>query len=117
MKEMITLTQTIRPIHYIITGILDSPQNKYLLHDCSNLHEFKQQLKIYEEMRCYTKNDFSKNINDFQNMKLKQQNVERFVPKDKNVSPLHCFSCIDLGHKFNDCPTIEKGIKCFACNF
>lgn len=49
-------------------------------------------------------------------MKSKQQNVEIFVPKDKNASPLRCFSCRELDHKSNVCPTKEKGLKCFACN-
>lgn len=42
-------------IRYVINGIPDFPRNKCLLYDCTNIHEFKQKLKMYQEIRRHAK--------------------------------------------------------------
>lgn len=48
-------------IRYVINGISNSSQNKCLLYDYINLHDFKQKLKVYEEIRRHMKKYSTKN--------------------------------------------------------
>lgn len=72
-------------IHYVNNGIMDSPQNKCLFYDCTNLHYSKQNLKVYEETRLYIEKDCTKNKSNFLNIQSKSQSIYRLVTKYDNV--------------------------------
>lgn len=79
-------------ITYTIDGLPGSTQFKNFMYEATTIHDFKSKIKTYEIMM---------NKNPDQNQSL---------PNPR------CLNCGDYQHHSNDCPTKEKGRKCFSCN-
>lgn len=108
-------------IRYVIYGIEDEPGNKIMLYGTRNFKKFKEQLKIYEEVR---KNNArvskagshageKSNKNNRLNV---NQSKSELRTETKMNSQLRCYNCGVIGHKSVDCRQKSKGVKCFACN-
>ena len=109
-------------IQYVIDGIPDDTNNKIMLYGTKSLNEFKEMLKIYENIKLQTSNRTYKS-ND------KNYNKEHFIKQDIKPCPkvpnpqddlynskVRCFNCGTKGHKSNVCKHKKFGVKCFKCN-
>lgn len=95
---------------YVINGIPDTSSNKIFLYGCKSISEFKEKLKIYENLFNPPRH-------------LKQNTEDKFVSfhpsrfdrkRPPNSQPI-CYSCGIKGHKSTLCPNREKGKQCYGC--
>lgn len=77
--------------------------NKSVLYVARSIKEFKEKLKIYEEMKVKISNS-----NKFTNANTNK--------KTKLKEDIRCYNCGILGHRSTECNLKSKGMKCFNCN-
>ncbi|KAJ8982413.1 hypothetical protein NQ317_017215 [Molorchus minor] len=104
-------------MQYIIDGIQDGTSHKVILYGARNFVEFKEKLKLYEQMKKAEghqerKHSFKPKKGDFQSQVKKEKDDAN--PKKNKI--MVCFNCGAKGHKSVDCPNKAKGLKCFLCN-
>lgn len=103
-------------IQYITEGINDEMANKIILYGAKNFTEFKNKVRIYEQIKASSTNDY--------NNKEKQKTSKSFnatgralrLNGEKKQASEFCYNCGDKVHKRNECLNKTKGTKCFKCN-
>lgn len=90
-------------LYYIIEGIDDKTANKSGLYSAKNMKQFKEKLKIYDQMKGTTSGS-SKPANQVAGKQVKTK------------EDIRCYNCGTMGHKSTDCTSKSKGTKCFNCN-
>lgn len=91
---------------YIIEGIYDSHSNKAILYGATNINELKIKLSAYEKFKLA-----------FKGKTVTNDGKKSVITKNENKDDQkRCHLCGDKSHLQNDCPTKEKGVKCFKCN-
>lgn len=111
-------------IYYIIDGIRDDSANKLILYGAKTLHEFKDKLRIYGEMKsrpAFVKHNHNqlpagqnRYIKDL-SKKFSQNNISENVGENKLKSE-RCYNCGKFNHKSSECRFKFQGTKCFRCN-
>lgn len=103
-------------IQYIIDGISDEVPNKLILYGARNFLEFKDKVKLYDQMQ-------KKRVSTFTYKRREEVKKEVEVGKDvvttrkreSDEKQFNCFNCGRKGHKSRHCPDKSKGTKCFSC--
>ena len=99
-------------IQCIIDGIQDHVSNKVILYGARNFSEFKEKVRLYEQMKS-SKRYFEERKVDKQN----GYNRNYKGNEDNSNSKIGvCYNCGEKGHKSVECPNKNKGVKCFGCN-
>ncbi|KAG5878071.1 hypothetical protein JTB14_031506 [Gonioctena quinquepunctata] len=105
-------------IQYIIDGIHDDTSNKLVMYGAKTFGEFKEKVKLYEQITISrTKPGQERNKEE---KHMKERTIETKKDKDekrhRKTSMRLCFNCGDKGHLSNECPDKAKGPKCFVCS-
>lgn len=100
-------------MQYVIDGITDDVRNKVVLFGATTMTEFKQKLKIYNEIK-------SKVESRSQTANETNSSYSGTKPKTKEFNKreeksIRCNNCGGQGHFSKDCRNRDKGVKCFAC--
>lgn len=103
-------------IRYIIDGLGDDTANKIILYGARTFQEFKEKVKIYDQILKSTETQRPKR-------EWKPANTASQPPapvvaaeiKTDAVKRPYCFSCRTKGHRASECPDKKKGTKCFQC--
>ncbi|KAG5861788.1 hypothetical protein JTB14_037398 [Gonioctena quinquepunctata] len=105
-------------IQYIIDGIHDDTSNKLSMYGAKTFCEFKEKVKLYEQITISrTKPGQERNK---EGKHMKERTIETKKDKDekrhRKTSMRLCFNCGDKGHLSNECPDKAKEQKCFVCS-
>lgn len=102
-------------IQYIIDGINDHQSNKMILFGAKTFEELNERLESYSRFKNInlSKRDSSKQIES--NKKPSREEKGESYKGEGNRSSSRCFMCGDGNHKMTDCPTKDKGFKCYRC--
>lgn len=92
-------------IQYIIDGIEDEETNKTILYGARNIRELKEKFKIYETMKRNAKT--RARYTGEKKMPVQSQKTSSGIRR--------CFTCGSRNHQSVECPTKDKGVKCFKC--
>ncbi|XP_074030763.1 uncharacterized protein [Leptinotarsa decemlineata] len=109
---------SMREIGSIIDGIQDDTSYKIILYGVRDFSEFKDRVKIYEQVRAgrstqgYERSQGKDSRKDWRK-EMKTGNDDKHVRKR---SEGRCFSCGNRGHMSEKCPDKFKGTKCFSCS-
>lgn len=116
-------------IQYIIDGINDDSSSKIVLYGAKNFSELKEKVKLYEQIKTKKNpNSFSShtgkpNFTQYSSMKsglgkneVKKEFGKEVKKENDGTKPKNCFNCGERGHKSQECPNKDKGVKCFKCN-
>lgn len=98
-------------IQYIIEGIPDEPLNKSILYGAQSISDLRKRLTQYGTMKNNQKST-QKNQSTKPGKEMRREGAR--VP-DKPVDAKRCHNCGDRNHKAADCPSKDKGTKCFQC--
>ncbi|KAG5872015.1 hypothetical protein JTB14_036441 [Gonioctena quinquepunctata] len=105
-------------IQYIIDGIQDDTSNKLVLYGAKTFGEFKEKVKLYEQITISRTKPGQERSKEGKHMK--ERTIETKKDKDekrhRKTSMRLCFNCGDKGHLSNECPDKAKGPKCFVCS-
>lgn len=93
---------------YIIEGIYDNHSNKAMLYGATNIYGLKVKLEAYKKFKSVFK---AKAVTSEPKKSNGIKNESRNEKDDKR-----CHLCGDKSHFQGNCPTKEKGVKCFKCN-
>lgn len=105
-------------IQCIIDGIPDDVSNKVILYGARNFAEFKEKVKLYEQMKAGRSTATMKGHLEVQK-KYQGQDFRRELKSKSEVyktREVKCFNCGENGHKSIACPNRNKGTKCFNCS-
>ena len=110
-------------IQYIIEGIPDDPVNKAILYAAYNIKSLRKKLSQYETMKACqrptsskaqsTKPEFTKAESTKSEFTKPGKEMKSGIQRSQDVK--RCGSCAGKYHATADCPTKEKGVKCFQC--
>ncbi|XP_011860175.1 PREDICTED: uncharacterized protein LOC105557527 [Vollenhovia emeryi] len=115
-------------IQYVIDGIQDDMQNKIILFGTKNQRDFKERLKIYEDIRRKGR-DQMKNSKGKDDATRRANSGKRTVDVSKGTtdaskktterkdakSDVRCYNCGAKGHISKDCGNKSLGKRCFKC--
>lgn len=102
-----TEVDTAAIISYTINGLPGPNHLKAYMYKADNLKDFKKKLRAYEIQYAMTRND------QVRNEQANKRNKEKTCDEMRIV---RCHSCGDPSHATDDCPSKDKGPKCFKCN-
>lgn len=105
---------------YTINGIPDSPSNKSILYGAKSVSEFKEKLRIYEQiLKDRNKTNFSRAnsriLSEFPRQlrdNLPKHDAHNDSKFDKQKT---CFNCGVAGHISRMCPDKQRGLRCNIC--
>ncbi|XP_074026441.1 uncharacterized protein [Leptinotarsa decemlineata] len=104
-------------IQYITEGIQDETTYKVVLYGASNFAEFKEKVKVYDQIQNQKKKSFPGSSNwKSKNENTRKERQENHSTRTDIQKTETCFNCGQKGHKSKRCPNKAKGTKCFSCN-
>lgn len=106
-------------IQYIIDGIQDDTSNKIILYGARSFAEFKEKVKLYEQIAAvkpqFQRPERNQDSTHRKNWKKETKNGKDEKKHKKSTIGL-CYNCGLKGHLSNECPDKARGPKCFVCS-
>lgn len=103
-------------IQYIIDGIDDEQSNKIMLYGAKSYEELKVKLDDYEKYKTACGKNKEKVESSRLNNKQRSSKEQSGGKKNSSNKEPRCYLCGDTSHTMKDCPTKDKGAKCFKCS-
>ncbi|KAG5862212.1 hypothetical protein JTB14_026962 [Gonioctena quinquepunctata] len=105
-------------IQYIIDGIQDDTSNKLVMYGAKTFGEFKEKVKLYEQITISRTKPGQERNKEGKHMKERtiETNKDKDEKRHRKTSMRLCFNCGDKAHLSNECPDKAKGPKYFVCS-
>ncbi|XP_076278315.1 uncharacterized protein LOC143208116 [Lasioglossum baleicum] len=107
--------EAVAVMQYVVDGIRDDELSKTMLYGAKNIKEFKDRLTQYGKMReRQAANPRTKKETERDETRINKQPV-RSGSSTHPTKTVRCYYCGDKRHKSDECPTKNRGMKCFEC--